>query len=96
MSVALCPPADSSDAPSPTDKVPGRVARPLVLDLSGVDHLTTSGLGELVVLHDRLHGMGGELVLVNVDDKVHEVLRLARLTERLHVRPRSPSSLPRS
>jgi anti-anti-sigma factor len=97
MSVVLRPSVESNtDAISPTEIPPGDSVGPLVLDLSGVDVLTASGLGELVVLHKRLRGMGGELVLVNVNDKVLEVLQTARLTELFHVRPKGASSITRA
>src|SRR5271165_6620189 len=97
MSGVLCPPAKCRNkAISPTEIFPIDSVGPLVLDLSGVDVLTASGLGELVGLHKRLRGMGGELVLVNVNDKVLEVLQMARMTDLFHVRSKGASSITRA
>ncbi len=76
--------------------LPADSVGPLVLDLASVDVLTASGMGELVALHKRLREMGGELVLVNVNDTVLEVLQLARLTDLIHVRPKGASSVTRA
>jgi len=53
--------------------------RPLVLDLSGVDRLSASGVRELLALRGRLEAMGGMLVLSNVNGAAAEALRRSGL-----------------
>jgi anti-anti-sigma factor len=57
----------------------------LLLDLSGVEMPTASGLGELVALHRRLGDLGGSLVLCNVSDRTYEAIVVAGLVDLLTV-----------
>jgi anti-anti-sigma factor len=64
------------------------VRRPaLVLDLSGVVMPTAGGIGELVVLNQRLREMGGRLVLCNVNDRTFEAVAVAGLSDVFEVTP---------
>lgn len=58
----------------------------ILLNLDGVQYMDSSGLGELVRTHSTLHRQGGQLKLVNLTPKVHELLRATRLLKVLDVR----------
>jgi anti-sigma B factor antagonist len=49
----------------------------LIVDLSGVGFLDSTGLGTLVAGHKRADEMGGQMPLVCADDRI---LRLFRIT----------------
>lgn len=51
----------------------------LVLDLSGVDFLSSSGLRVMVTTRKALKGAGGEVVIAQPSDRVRETLELAGL-----------------
>jgi anti-sigma B factor antagonist len=69
------------------DRLVEGVARPrLRLDLGRVHYLTSTALGNLVVLHKRVREAGGELALLNVTDPVYEVFEVTRLHRVLDVR----------
>jgi len=54
--------------------------RNLILNLLHVDHIDSSGLGELVALSKRLHREGGQVKLVNLNKKQVQLLVITKLT----------------
>lgn len=53
----------------------------IVLNLKDVDYIDSSGLAELVSSLTSTSGRGGNLRLLNLQKKVADVLRIARLAE---------------
>lgn len=59
-------------------------ARPVWLDMSGVDYIDSSGIGWLITCHKRFRQAGGRLVLHSLSpivSNVMKVLKLERLLE---------------
>jgi anti-sigma B factor antagonist len=59
----------------------------LLLDLSGIRYVSSTGLGLLVGLNHRIRAAGGRLLLGNVGPAVREVLAVTRLDTVLEVLP---------
>ena len=53
--------------------------RRVLLNMAGVSHIDSSGLGELVSSYTTLHKAGGELKLFNLSDRVHELMTMTKL-----------------
>jgi anti-sigma B factor antagonist len=51
----------------------------IILNLAHVDYLDSSGVGELVACFTSLRNAGGELKLLNLTQKVHDVLHVTKL-----------------
>ena len=51
----------------------------IILNLAHVDYLDSSGVGELVACFTTLRNAGGELKLLNLTQKVHDVLHVTKL-----------------
>jgi anti-sigma B factor antagonist len=51
----------------------------IVLNMSNVNYIDSSGLGMLVALHVSARGQNAELHLSNLGNKFHDVLQLTRL-----------------
>src|SRR6202140_971949 len=51
----------------------------IILNLADVDYLDSSGLGELVSCFTTVRNAGGELKLLNLSQKVHDVLYVTKL-----------------
>lgn len=51
----------------------------ILLNLSGVEHIDSAGLGELVRSHAAVRRAGGQLKMVNVGKKVRELMTMTRL-----------------
>lgn len=51
----------------------------LLIDLGGVTAMDSSGVGELMALRSKAEKDGFELRLLHVEDKVQQVLQMARL-----------------
>jgi anti-anti-sigma factor len=59
----------------------------LVLDLSGVEYMSSAGLREMVRVLKRVKRSGGDLRIANPSDRVKEVLELAGLDTIFEVYP---------
>jgi anti-sigma B factor antagonist len=51
----------------------------IILNLADVDYLDSSGVGELVASFTTVRNAGGELKLLNLTQKVHDVLHVTKL-----------------
>ncbi len=51
----------------------------IILNLAHVDYLDSSGLGELVSSFTTVRNAGGELKLLNLTQKVHDILFVTKL-----------------
>lgn len=51
----------------------------LVLNLADVDYIDSSGIGELVSAYTAVKNQGGELKLLHLTKKVHDLLQLTKL-----------------
>jgi anti-sigma B factor antagonist len=52
----------------------------IVLNLSEVNYIDSSGMGELVKTHTTIRNKGGELKLVNLNKRVRDLLQMTRLS----------------
>ncbi len=51
----------------------------IILNLNGVDYLDSSGVGELVGSFTTVRNAGGELKLLNLTQKVNDILHVTKL-----------------
>jgi anti-sigma B factor antagonist len=51
----------------------------IILNLANVDYIDSSGVGELVGSFTTVRNAGGELKLLNLTQKVHDVLHVTKL-----------------
>ena len=51
----------------------------IVVNLSGVNHIDSSGIGELMSNYTTLRNQGGELKLMNLQKNVRNLLQVTRL-----------------
>ncbi len=51
----------------------------IILNLAGVDYIDSSGVGELVGCYTTVRNAGGELKLLNLTQKVKDVLHVTKL-----------------
>ena len=51
----------------------------IILNLADVDYIDSSGVGELVGAFTTVRNAGGELKLLNLTQKVHDVLHVTKL-----------------
>jgi len=64
------------------DAVRGLLAqgkKKIILNLQEVDYIDSSGVGELVSCFTTVRNAGGELKLLNLTQKVHDVLHVTKL-----------------
>jgi anti-sigma B factor antagonist len=63
----------------------------LLVDFSNVEYLSSAALGKLITLDKKIQAAGGWLVLCNVEAKIHEVFRTARLDKILQIHEKGES-----
>ena len=54
-------------------------AKKILLNLGDVTYIDSSGLGELVTAFTSVRNRGGELKLLNLTKKVHDLLQITKL-----------------
>lgn len=57
----------------------GKEQKKILLNLSDVNYIDSSGLGNLVSAFTSARKQGGELKLLNLTNKVHDVMQITRL-----------------
>ena len=73
---------DLESAPALTDRLKALVGQHLlVVDLTGVEFLDSTGLGVLVGAHTDSAACGGGLALVGLHPRVQKVLRITKLNK---------------
>ncbi|MGZ0148188.1 STAS domain-containing protein [Kribbella sp. WER1] len=71
---------DLDSAPALTAELKARLGpRPIVLDLSGIEFMDSSGLGVLVGAHKSAAAQGGALLLAAPGPRVHRILKITKL-----------------
>ena len=61
--------------------------RKIIVDCSGLDYISSFGLGVLVRLHSRLARQGGNVKIASVKGIIVEVMRLTKLTTLFEIYP---------
>ena len=54
-------------------------SRRIVLNMADVSYMDSSGLGELIAAHTTVTTAGGEMKLLNLAKRVHDLLKLTKL-----------------
>jgi anti-sigma B factor antagonist len=54
-------------------------SKSILLNLANVDYIDSSGLGELVSAYTTVKNQGGELKLLRLTTKVHDLLQITKL-----------------
>ncbi len=54
-------------------------SKKIVLNLGEVNYIDSSGIGELVSAYTTVRNQGGELKLLNLTKKVHDLLQITKL-----------------
>jgi anti-sigma B factor antagonist len=54
-------------------------SKSILLNLADVNYIDSSGLGELVSAYTSVKNQGGELKLLHLTDKVHDLLQITKL-----------------
>ena len=57
----------------------GKGDKKLLLNLGDVSYIDSSGIGELVSAYTTVRNQGGELKLLNLTKKVHDLLQITKL-----------------
>jgi anti-sigma B factor antagonist len=65
----------------------------ILLNLREVDYVDSSGLGELVKSYTTVHNQGGQLKLVNLSDRVRDLLQATHLIQIFDVQRDEPAAV---
>ena len=63
----------------------GKLERPQVIDLGGLDYVASAGLRVFLLTQKRVRASGGGLRLVNVTGPVHDIFRYAGFDQILDI-----------
>ena len=65
----------------------------IVFNLADVDYIDSSGIGELVSAYTTVKGRGGELKLLHLTKKVHDLLQITKLYTVFDVQEDEPNAI---
>jgi len=65
----------------------------LLLNLHNVGYIDSSGIGELVRSYTTVKNQGGQMKLVNLSKRVHDLLQLTRLHSVFEIEPDEASAI---
>ena len=57
----------------------GKGQKKILLNLGDVNYIDSSGIGELVSAYTTVRNQGGELKLLNLTKKLHDLLQITKL-----------------
>jgi anti-sigma B factor antagonist len=63
----------------------GQGQKKLILNLGEINYIDSSGIGELVAAFTSVRNQGGELKLLHLTKKVHDLLQITKLYTVFHV-----------
>ena len=58
----------------------GKGEKKILLNLGNISYIDSSGIGELVSAFASVHNQGGELKLLHLTKKIHDVLQVMKLS----------------
>jgi anti-sigma B factor antagonist len=67
--------------------------RKIILNLAEVQYVDSSGLGELVKTHTTVRNRSGQLRLVNLNKRIHDLLQMTRLAAVFDIEPDEASAI---
>ena len=88
VSLSLIGPIDENSSPTLDKEICEVLAEPvevLVLDMSGVDYITSAGVGIIVKTKTSLKRKGSNFAMINLQPQVQKVFEIIRLTPILEV-----------
>ncbi|HMF91648.1 MAG TPA: STAS domain-containing protein [Candidatus Angelobacter sp.] len=71
----------------------GKGQRKILLNLGDVTYIDSSGIGELVSAFTSVRNQGGDLKLLNLTKKVHDLLQITKLYTVFDVKDDEPSAI---
>ena len=71
----------------------GKGHRKILLNLGDVDYIDSSGIGELVGAYTTVRGASGELKLVHLTKRVHDLIQITRLFTVFDVQADEPAAI---
>ncbi|WP_433262305.1 STAS domain-containing protein [Actinosynnema sp. CS-041913] len=83
--VAVSGELDADTVPVLSDLLEETSGPRVVVDLSGVPFMDTTGLSLMLDWHRRLDGAGGQFRMASLQPSVHKLFRLTELTEVMHI-----------
>jgi anti-sigma B factor antagonist len=63
----------------------GKGQKKILLNLGDINYIDSSGIGELVSAYTSVRNQGGELKLLHLTKKVHDLLQITKLYTVFHV-----------
>ena len=57
----------------------GSINNSITVDMSGLDFISSSGIGIMVMTYQRLKGLGENICLINLNENIKKVFRVSLL-----------------
>jgi anti-sigma B factor antagonist len=67
--------------------------RKVLLNFSNVQYMSSAALGKLIRLHQRLHSLGGKLILCGISKDLMDVFTITKLDKMLKIVKDEPAAI---
>jgi anti-sigma B factor antagonist len=67
--------------------------RKILLNFGNVEYLSSAALGKLITLNKKLQGVGGRLILCNIDPQIYEVFEITKLNKLFNIHKEEQAAL---
>jgi anti-sigma B factor antagonist len=67
--------------------------RKLLLNFGNVEYLSSAALGKFITLNKKLQGVGGRLILCNIDPQIYEVFEITKLNKLFNIQKEEQAAL---
>lgn len=65
----------------------------ILLNFSNVEYLSSAALGKFIALNKKVKGVGGALVLCNIDPQIYEVFEITKLDKVFKIKKEEQEAL---
>ncbi len=65
----------------------------LLIDFSGVEHLSSAALGTLITVNNKIRQKGGQLRLSTIDPQIYEVFTITKLNKLFQIHDNASQAL---
>jgi anti-sigma B factor antagonist len=65
----------------------------LLLNFGNVEYLSSAALGKFITLNKKVNGVGGRLILCNIDPQIYEVFEITKLNKLFNIQKEEQAAL---
>ena len=73
--------------------IDSQVQPKMLISFANVDHLSSSALGTLITINNRITSKDGQLRLADIDEQIHQIFVITKLNKLFHIHETSEQAM---